>query len=156
MKYLWYDYQPQEMDDIETWLDEPAVKSTGLDEGFFAFYDYWAKQEGFVVGENFWCKVVYQGEEPLAVIALCEYEGTLNIMEMVVHPQKRGYGIGTELLKELLDNKGILGFDVCRSEAVIFPDNDASQKAFQKAGFRHYRTHEDGTALYYAYVKAIQ
>lgn len=153
MYFAWHDYNPQTMGYIENWVDADAVKSTGLDEGFRSFYEYWAKEEGFVVGKNYWCKVVFDSDQPLAVVALCINEGKVTIMEIVVDPEKRGQGIGTKLLKELLEEKEIIGFSIGKSEAIIFPDNIASQKAFVNAGFRYHHTHEDGDALYYAYTK---
>lgn len=146
MGFIWLDYDPETMGYVENWLDEAAVKSTGLDEGFRGFYAYWAKEEGFAVGENFWCKVVCQQENPVAVIAFCRYEDNTDIMEILVKPKKRGQGIGTELLREFLES-----FAVQKSEAVIFPGNIASQKAFEKAGFRYHHGHKDGTAIYFVY-----
>lgn len=110
MNFAWYDYNPNTMDFIENWLDERAVHSTGLDEGFRAFYEYWANEDGFIVGENFWCKVVSESNIPLAVVAFCWHEHTILVMEIVVDPQKRGRGVGSKLLKELLNSKEIIGF----------------------------------------------
>lgn len=146
MSFVWRDYDPDTMGYLEGWLDEPAAKSTGLDEGIRAFYEYWAKEDGFAPGENFWCKVACQQEEPLAVVAFCLHEEAYIIMEILVKPEKRGQGIGTELLKELLER-----FSIQRSEAVIFPGNIASQKAFANAGFRYHHSHEDGTAMYFVF-----
>ena len=151
MEFDWRDYDPETMDYVENWLDEAAVKSTGLEDGFRDFYEYWAKEDGFAVGENYWCKVVYEEEQPFAVIALALYEGKVTVMELVVAPEKRGQGRGTKMLKELLENEEILGFSVGYSEAVIFLSNIASQKAFQKAGFRYHHTHPDGDAVICVY-----
>lgn len=151
MNYVWCDYDPTAMEYIEGWLDDDAVKSTGLDEGFRPFYDYWANEEGFDLGVNYWCKVVCENDIPVAVIAFCLYEGNVTIMEIIVKPEKRGQGCGAALLKELLENEKIAGFPIHKSEAVIFPDNIASQKAFEKAGYRYHHTHEDGDAVIYHY-----
>lgn len=151
MDLVWRDYDPETMGFIEEWLDDAAVKFTGLDEGFRAFYEYWSNEDGYIPGRNFWCKVVSEEAEPFAAIALCEHEGKAIIMEFFVAPEKRGLGLGTKLLKELLDGESVIGFAIEKSEAVIFPSNTASQKAFEKAGFRYHRTHEDGDALYYVY-----
>ena len=151
MELLWKDYDPETMGYIEVWLDDTAVRSTGLDEGFRAFYEYWRSEEGFVPGENFWCKALWENGEPFAVIALCEHEGKVTVMELVVAPRKRGLGLGTKLLKELLRDASAIGFVMEKGEAVIFPSNKASQRAFEKAGFRYHHTHEDGDALYYIY-----
>lgn len=151
MNFAWRDYNPETMRYIENWLDESAIKSTGLDDGFHDFYEYWANEDGYVVGKNFWCKVVFENDEPLAVIAFSLYEGIMMIMEIVVVPEKRGQGKGSELLKELLENRQIIGFVIHKSEAVIYPSNIASQKAFENAGFKYHHTHEDGDAMYYVY-----
>lgn len=153
MNFVWHDYDPKSMGYIEDWLDEATVKSTGLDEGFRSFYEYWANEDGFAVGKNYWCKVIFQNDEPVAVLACCLYDSVVTVMEIVVDPEKRGQGIGRKLLKELLESEKILGFTIQKSEAVIFPTNIASQKAFTNAGFRYHHTHEAGDALYYAYKK---
>ena len=153
MIFVWRDYDPETMSYIENWLDESAVKSTGLDDGFRDFYEYWANEDGFVVGENFWCKVVCESDKPVAVIAFCQHEHKVLIMEIVVEPEKRGQGIGTKLLKELLASEEIIGFAIQKSEAVIFTGNIASQKAFENAGFQYHHTEEDedGTSISYMY-----
>ena len=151
MDLVWRDYDPETMGYVEDWLDDAAVRTTGLDEGFRAFYEYWRSEEGFIPGENFWCKVLGENGEPAAAIALCEYEGKVTVMELVVAPRKRGLGLGTKLLKELLRDGSVIGFVIEKCEAVIFPGNKASQRAFEKAGFRYHHTHEDGDALYYVY-----
>ena len=143
MYFVWYDYNPNTMNFIENWLDESAVESTGLDEGFRAFYEYWANEDGFVVGENFWCKVVFENDKPFAVIAFCQHEYKTIIMEVLIAPDKRGQGKGTALIKELLNNEEIIGFKIQKCEAVIYPSNIASQKAFEKAGFQYRNNHKD-------------
>lgn len=151
MNYVWHDYDPKTMGYIENWLDEPAVRSTGLDNGFRDFYEYWANEDGYIAGENYWCKVVCEQDKPFAVIAFCQHESKIIIMEVVVAPEKRGQGGGTRLLKELLEREEIIGFAIHKSEAVIFPSNIASQKAFENAGFQYHHTHENGDAMYYVY-----
>ena len=153
VNYVWYDYNPNTMSFVENWLDESAVNSTGLDEGFRAFYDYWANEDGFVLGENFWCKVIFEHDKPFAVIACCQHEHKTIIMEMLVAPAKRGQQKGSTLLKELLNNEEILGFKIQKSEAVIYPSNKASQKAFENAGFKYRHNHKDGNgdSMHYVY-----
>ena len=56
------------------------------------------------IGIDYWCKVVYEGETPFAIIAFCLHEGNLHIMELLVRPEMRGRGYGTMLLRELLSN----------------------------------------------------
>ena len=152
MNFGWYDYNPETMEYVETWLDEHAIRMTGMDDGFRDNYEYWANEGENIVGENYWCKVVFENEKPFAVIQFGFHEDTFTIMETFVAPEKRNQGKGTELLKELLANgNAIIGREINRADAVIFPSNKASQKAFEKAGFKYLRTNEDGDAMDYIF-----
>lgn len=153
MGFVWWDYDPEAMPFVETWLDKCAVAATGLDAGFRDFYEYWAAEEGFVPGKNFWCKVAVENGIPFAAIALCLQERRLTVMELLVAPQMRGQGKGTELLAQLLGSKDIPGTSVESWEAVIFPDNAPSQRAFEKAGFICQCRHKDenGESLRYVF-----
>jgi len=152
MDYVWRDYNPKTMGYIENWLDESAIKLTGLDEGFCDFYEYWASEDGFVVGKNFWCKVVFENDEAFAVIAFCRNENKIMIMEVLIAPEKRGQGKGSKLLKELLKSKEIIGFTIQKSEAEIYLSNIASKKAFENAGFKYHHNHKDGNGESMSYV----
>lgn len=151
--YVWRDYDPKTMQYVESWLDENAIQSTGLDEGFGSFYAYWANEDGFDVGVNYWCKVVFENNKPFAVIAFCQHEHTINIMEVLIAPEERGLGKGSKLLKALLNSKEMTGFEIQKSEAVIYPSNLASQKAFENAGFVYHHNHQDenGDSMSYVY-----
>lgn len=156
MRYIWKDYEPEKMDFVEAWLDKHAVRMTGMEEGYRSEYEYWAGEEEHIVGENFWSKVVYENENPFSLVQFGLYEGVVTIMETIVAPGKRGKGLGSGVIKELLQNsKSVIGFDIEKAEAVIFPSNIASKKAFEKAGFYFSHAHEDGDALYYIYEKEI-
>ena len=152
MNFTWRNYNPETMGHVENWLDEYAVRMTGMDDGFRQEYEYWANEDYNTVGENFWCKVVFENEIPFAVIEFGMHEGVVTIMETLVAPEKRGQGMGSKAIKELLRNaKTIIGIDIEKAEAIIFPSNIASQKAFEKAGFKYHHTHEDGDATTYVY-----
>ena len=90
MSFVWCDYNPQTMRYVESWLDPEAISSTGLDQGFRAFFEYWANEEGYIAGENFWCKVISENDKPCAVLAFCQDKDRLIIMEFIVSPEKRG------------------------------------------------------------------
>lgn len=153
MNFDWIDYNPETMCFTESWLDESAVASTGMDEGFRDFYEYWANKDNREQGESFCCKVIFESGEPFAVMALGFYDNQITVMEFVVAPEKRGLGKGTEIIKELTENaEAVSGFTAKKFETVIYPGNKASLKAFEKAGFRHESTHPDGDAMNYVYV----
>lgn len=152
MNFVWQDYNPYSMDFVENLLDEYAVRMTGMDDGFRQEYEYWSNEDCNVVGENYWCKVVFENGNPFAVIEFGMHEGVVTIMEIIVAPEKRGQGMGSKAIKELLENaKTIIGIDIEKAEAIIFPSNIASQKTFEKADFNYHHTHEDGDAMTYVY-----
>ena len=79
-------------------------------------------------------------------------EGRLTISEFIVSPEMRNQGHGTAILRELLRyTQEILGVSFQQAVAVIFPNNQASQRAFEKAGFIFESSHPDGDAWYYVY-----
>lgn len=152
MKFIWTNYIPETMSFVETWLDAEAIRVTGIDDGFRDFYEYWNSEN--IPDETFWCKVVSENDIPFAVIAIGKNEGNHIIMELVIKPEERNKGKGTQLLKELLENSStILGHEIKSAEAVIFPSNPASQKAFEKANFIFAHAHKDGDALYYSFTQ---
>ncbi len=132
----WQDYGPEQAVLVNAWLDREAVRNTGLDDGFDAFYQYWERNSDPARGENFYCKIVSTERRPVAVVAFSYYQQTVVIMEIVVDPIWRGQGIGTSIIKELVANAADwIRQPVSVFEAVIFPHNTTSQNAFYKAGF---------------------
>ena len=64
MNFIWHDDNPETMGYVENWLDEHAVRMTGMDDGFRQEYEYWSNEDCNVVGENYWCKVVFEKDKP--------------------------------------------------------------------------------------------
>ena len=157
MKFKWVDYTTEYSHVVDSWLDSEAKKFTGCDDGWDEFFDYWCNYKNNKRGENFWGKVVFEGSTPFAVIALgMNDKGEFVISEYIVDPQKRGKGYGTATLYELLTNSmEIIGKDIRTAQAVIYPNNIASQKAFEKAGFCFSSMHPDGDAVNYTYKKPL-
>ena len=151
MNYVWEDYSSKYSEKIEAFLDSEAIKYTGCEDGFDNFYSYWEEE----LRANFWCKVILIENEPIAIIAFAKApDNIFTIQEFIVSPNNRGKGYGSAILKELLaHSKKIIGQDIFVAKAVIYPDNKASQRAFQKAGFVYTGTHSDEDAWYYQYIK---
>ncbi|MBQ4509778.1 MAG: GNAT family N-acetyltransferase [Clostridia bacterium] len=152
MKFVWKNYCKKYIETVDSFLDNEAIKYTSCDGGFNAFYTYWHNELG---ESKFWCKVILIENEPIAVISLAKApDNVFTIQEFIVSPKHRGKGYGSAILKELLIcSNNIIGQDIIIAEAVIYPDNFASQKVFQKTGFIYAGAHPDGDALYYRYVK---
>ena len=135
MKYTWIDYCVTYVTDVEALFDSEAMEFTGCDDGFLAFYDYWKRE---LRDGEFFAKVILDGGELIGVVALARAEaGAFTVQEFVVSPERRGKGIGTAVIKELLeDATAILGEEILSAEAVVFPKNIASQRVFIKVGFK--------------------
>ena len=154
MIYSWKDYDPKAMLFVDNWLEGQAVVLTGLEDGWNAFHNYWITEGGLTVGKDYWCKVVYINDDPLAVIAFSAEKEKYHIMEIVVKPEMRGKGHGTAMLRELLsDGKALFDHRIAEATAVIFPNNPASQRAFEKVGFVFDRGNDEGDVWYYSFTK---
>lgn len=152
MRYHWIDYSCAYRDRVDSWLDVDAKRFTGCDEGFGAFYDYWVNDSETKLGENFWAKIILAGVDPIGVVAFGVWDGIFTIMEFLIRPDRRDRQYGSSALFELLtQSENIFGRKIYSAEAVIFPGNLASQKAFEKAGFSFHSAHPDGDAWYYRY-----
>ncbi len=133
MIFTWQEYIPAHASVVEPWLDAEAIKGTGLDEGFDNFCNYWKKEDGM---ENFRAFLILDNNEPVAAIAIDLYEHFVKVMEIVVNPLKRGRGIGSKIINELTEFSNKLYSDeIFGYEAIIFPSNTASRKAFAKSGY---------------------
>ncbi len=155
MKFTWIDYSPKDEALVESWFDRDAVHFTGIDEGFDAFYQYWLNDDETKYGENFWVKLIFsKSRQPVGIVVIGFREDEFTISELVIAPGHRGNGIGSAALAEFIDCSDIItGIRCQKAKAVIFPDNIASQKAFEKAGFRFVSAHPDGDAWYYRYCR---
>ncbi len=152
MTYRYMDYTPEMETVIDSWLDDDGAYFTGFDEGFASFYDYWTHNPDNVLGENYWVKIICDREEPLGVVVVSFAEDVFYFAELLIAPTKRGNGIGTAAIRELLENgSDILDHTIDRAEACIYPKNTPSQKVFQNAGFRFDHAHPDGDIWYYRY-----
>jgi RimJ/RimL family protein N-acetyltransferase len=133
MLFDWKEYDNSQASSVEAWLDAEAVKGTGLDNGFDDFFNYWKNEDGM---DNFKAFVIFDRAEPIAVIAIDLYENFVKVMEIVVAPSKRSQGYGSKILNELTESAPNLFSDkISGYEAVIFPSNIASQRAFAKCGY---------------------
>ena len=152
--YKCMDYSEEYALLVKSWLDDEAVKNTGLDQGWDAYYEYCEKDLSPLVNGEVYVKIACEDNDPFGVFCLCNVDGTYSISEVFISPEKRGRGYGSEALRDmLLHSKEILGVEVTSAKTVIFPDNTASKKAFEKAGFVFDSIHPDGDAWYYVYRK---
>ncbi len=149
MRFKWEHYQNTHETLVDSWLDDVAVNFTGLDDGWKEFYDYWM-QEAKESSCKDYCYIVSENNEPFGVIYIATQDPELTVSEFVVAPNKRGKGYGSAAINELIDNcDTLVSKHIGVAKSVIYPNNIASQKAFEKAGFSFVSTHPDGDAWYY-------
>ncbi len=151
MNFQWRKYQDGDAKFVDSWLDRKAIKSTGLDDGWEVFYNYWTKEntEEKVASH---CYIISNDNKPFAVVFLVVIDKLLIVSQLIISPKMRGKGYGTQIIKKLLnDSIKILNTEIITVQAVIFPSNKASQKVFEKSGFTVESVHDDGDALNYEY-----
>ncbi len=153
MKYNWITYSSKYKAIVDSWLDDDTRRFTAIDASFEDYVQYWETNNDSNKSEYFWSKVITdKNEMPFGVIAIALYNSVFTISEYIIDPQKRNKGYGSSALKELLlESQQIISKKITTAKAVIFPSNKASQKAFEKAGFKYETIHPDGDALYYTY-----
>jgi GNAT superfamily N-acetyltransferase len=153
MRFKWLDYISDNTIIIDNWLDEDTIKYTRCDSGWDDYINYWMADDQTRWNENFFCKMVFDEDIPCSVITVCMDKcSKITILEFIVAPILRDKGIGTAVLSELLYHSySILGKEIQKAEAVIYPSNVASQKVFTNAGFVFCHAHPDGDAWYYRY-----
>ena len=154
MKYSFIKYTTEYTALAESFFDEEARRSTGCDDGWEDYYSYYLCDDAEEkLEEDFFVRLIYIENRPLGIIAFGIHDRTLTVSEFVVAPDLRGKGHGSLILSELLREYTVsCGMEYDRAMAVIFPDNEASQKAFEKAGFVFDSAHPDGDAWYYVYM----
>lgn len=151
----WKDYGPEDSVFASYILDGEAVKMTGLYEGFDAYVNSSKADSKNFPGCKDQYKIVFEENHVLALVAYGIYEEIVTVSEIIVAPHYRNKGKGTEIIKELLDIcRNSFGDTIKQFRAVIFPNNIASQRAFEKAGFHFESAHEDGDVWYYVYDNA--
>ena len=135
-RFDWQDYTHEHAALVASWLNADTVRTTGLDEGFDAFHQYWKNESSPERGKYFWSKLVSENGHPFAVISYGYCDGTVTIMEIVVDPAVRGQGKGAAVISEFLNNAAVwIAQPITVFNVVIFSRNTASQIAFYKAGF---------------------
>lgn len=154
MYFIWKDYTSEYAPFINTWLDTQAISMTGIDQGWNEYWNDVLEDAKNFSGSKEYCKIVYENDKPVAVISFGYYKSIVTISEIVVDPLLRGQGKGSRIIIDLLEySDELIGGKIDRYTAVIYPDNIASQKAFEKAGFRFDYAHKDGDAWYYTYAE---
>lgn len=143
MHFEWTDYRREDGAVVDSWLDEAAVAMTGLDESWDAYWQAVLSDAKNYPGCKDFCKIIWENGTAIAVICFGWYDGIVTVSEILVAPQRRGQGVGAQILRELIAlADGWTGEKTKKFQAVIFAKNVPSQRAFEKAGFAFAYEHE--------------
>ena len=137
MIFDWMDYTAEHAVLIDSWMDYSAIDMTGIDEGWDSYWNAVLLDAVNFPGCVDCCKLVLKEGKPVGVVSFGYYRGDVTISEIIVDPEIRGMGYGSEILTELIQLSRIwFQGPISRFSAIVFARNIASQKAFQNAGFQ--------------------
>jgi len=151
MLFKWVDYCEKYEDEIESWMDDDTRRFSS--DSIKEDHEYYILSDEYENNINYFCKVIFDGEEIIAVIIILRGdEYPVHVNPIIVNPKYRNKGYGTKILFELINNIfEITGFEEKVFHAVIFGDNNASIRTFEKVGFVLAGTHIDGDCGYWVY-----
>lgn len=128
------------------WPDVAEIYRQGIESGNATFETEVPDWESWDAARHPECRMIaeldgeiagYAGLSPVS--SRCVYGGVCEVM-IYVAAAARGRGLGGRLLQRLVGETEDLG--IWTLQAGIFPENQASIRIFEKAGFRILGTHE--------------
>ena len=133
------------LDDVECigrWHKASNVKRWVPIENWLAYY------QAVSQNDNYYLYSVFLRQGILIAYIAAEVENGNAAICLVVDPDQHGKGIGTAVLQKMLQQATSLFGDIHSYRAGIFPENIASIKCFEKAGFKKFGKGNDGEILY--------
>jgi RimJ/RimL family protein N-acetyltransferase len=124
------------------WHKDPSI-------GRWIFIDDWNAYFKAVKDDpDYFLLAAYEGAEMVAEIA-AEKKGNELAVSVIVDPRLHGKGIGRALLLKLCDeHTSLFGTGITSISAYINPENTASRRCFEKAGFVYIKNDDDGEMQY--------
>jgi RimJ/RimL family protein N-acetyltransferase len=112
---------------LELYLDEEVKKQmyTAPTDSEQALLDYLRPRSAFTV---------FQNDQPIGGFTITNLGNRLGTFCFLIHPNYRGHGLATAILKELEIKAKEMGIATLRAD--VYSDNTPSIKALVKSGFR--------------------
>lgn len=164
--FVWDDYSKKYKDLIDRWTDDEEVQRFATDDSWHDEYMYYmteterymddagvVHEHKYELNKDFFCKIIFDGETPVAVIILLSTDGyPVYINPLLVNPKLWGRGYGTEIIRELIDNiDELIPNHSDTIEAGVDIENTPSRRIFEKNGFTLTKIHPEGDFLFYQY-----
>ncbi|HWP79943.1 MAG TPA: GNAT family N-acetyltransferase [Candidatus Acidoferrum sp.] len=130
----------------EDWPEVRRIYKAGIDAGLSTFQTEVPSWEVWNAGHRELCRLVavidgkVAGWGALSPTSSRACYAGVNEVSLYVAPEARGHGVGTTLLRELIDRSEEAG--VWQLYGSVFDTNEASLRMCEKAGFRRVGTRE--------------
>ena len=158
MRFKWVDYGTAHEDEIDTWMNDEWVIKYAVDESIKADVANIMALNKIVLNENYACKVVFDGDELIAVVVLTIQHKPIHLTEkligidcMIVAPNARRKGYGVKITHEITEHIGkimpVLEGENCIFDSEIDISHNVSLRTAEKAGFVMAEQTDDGWAI---------
>jgi N,N'-diacetyllegionaminate synthase len=130
---------------VHGWANDPATRAASFSRAEIPLSDHLAWFGRELARRDHHLYLAERGGEPVAFVRLDETPEQVGVCTISINvaPQARGRGLGAATLRAATTTAGTLGFATLR--ALIRPDNEASRRAFVRAGYAYERdTEVDG------------
>lgn len=143
MIFTWVDYCEKYENEIDAWMNDELIIRHAVDESLKADHLYYTTSSEFILNENYFCKVILEGEAVIGVMTLLINENNTDLNKNLIlinsiftSPEKRNQGYGKKIINELIvHTEKIIPYTDNIFEAEIDTDNAASIHTFDKLGF---------------------
>jgi sialic acid synthase SpsE/RimJ/RimL family protein N-acetyltransferase len=130
---------------VHGWANDPATRSASFSRAEIPLAEHLAWFARELARRDHHLYIAEQHGEPVAFVRLDQTPDQVGVCTISINvaPAARGRGLGAATLRAATTTAGTLGFATLR--ALIRPDNEASRRAFVRAGYAYERdTEVDG------------
>ena len=140
--YIFEEIRKDDCGLFNSWLKHEKINEwIGIDDYFDYFEAINPNPDYFLIKASFDNKII--GEIGLEIIDEVGY------IALMINPGEQSKGHGRKILELFMCRLNqIIGRKIKHVEAGIFPDNAASKRCFESAGFRFVKNGGDGEMLY--------
>ena len=137
--------QPEDEARLLEWRNEPMTRAASLTSDAISAETHAGWFARKIADPGCAIFIVMEGDEPLGQVRLDRLEDDLAEVSIGLAPAARGRGIGREALRHVAGQAQELGVATLR--ALVKPENVASLRAFEAAGYDEFERSDDVVEL---------